>query len=185
MVAPPAPAPHIPRAVIVRLLLDCGAVRFGTFTLASGRTSDVYVDVKMAWTDPARLEVLARALGERLRGEELLAGMELGAVPLLAATSLVARRPIAVVRKAAKSHGTAQRIEGSVPAGGRVLVLEDVVTTGGSVAETIGLLREAGATVDRVLAVVDREEGGAERLRALGVELEPLVSLKELREARR
>jgi orotate phosphoribosyltransferase len=166
---------------IAKLLRDSGAVRFGHFTLASGRTSDVYVDIKRIWTDPARLEPIARALAGRVGEVDLLGGMELGAVPLLAATSLFAHRPFVVVRKAAKAHGTGQRIEGDVPAGARTLVLEDVTTTGGSVAETVALLREAGARVERVLAVVDREEGAAERLGGLGVRLESLATLRSIR----
>jgi orotate phosphoribosyltransferase len=163
------------------MLTACGAVRFGAFRLASGRTSDVYVDVKRAWTDPDRLELLGRALADRVGDAERLAGIELGAVPLLAATSLYSRRPYAVVRKAAKEHGTAQRIEGEVPPGARLLVIEDVVTTGGSVAETIRILREAGGVVTRVLCVVDREEGGRATLSELGVALDPIVTLSNLR----
>ncbi|MCI4349258.1 MAG: orotate phosphoribosyltransferase [Thermoplasmata archaeon] len=168
---------------LVRMLRESGAVRFGTFTLASGKTSDVYVDIKAAWTDPARLELLGRALADRVGDVDRLAGMELGAVPLLAATSLYARRPFAVVRKAAKGHGTDQRIEGEVPPGARFLVLEDVTTTGGSVADTVALLRGRGAKVDRVLVVVDRGEGARERLGTLGVSLESLATLEELRGA--
>jgi orotate phosphoribosyltransferase len=166
---------------LVRMLRESGSVRFGQFTLASGRTSDVYVDIKRAWTDPDRLELIARGLAERVGDAERLAGMELGAVPLLAAASLYARKPIAVVRKAPKGHGTNRRIEGEVRRGERVLVVEDVTTSGGSVAETIAVLRGEGAVVDRVLVVVDRKEGATERLAALGVRLESLATLDELR----
>jgi orotate phosphoribosyltransferase len=168
-------------AELVRMLRESGSVRFGQFTLASGRTSDVYVDIKRAWTDPDRLELLGRALAERVGGVDRLAGMELGAVPLLAAASVFAHKPIAVVRKAPKGHGTNQRIEGEVKAGERVLVIEDVTTSGGSVAETIALLRAEGAVVDRVLVVVDRKEGATERLAGLSVRLESLATLDELR----
>jgi orotate phosphoribosyltransferase len=166
-------------------LLDSGAVRFGTFTLTSGQTSDVYVDVKRATTDPVRLRRIAKQLAARMGDAERLAGMELGAVPILVALALETNRPYAIVRKAARSHGTGQRVEGEIPKGARVLVVEDVTTTGGSVAETVGLLREAGGVVDRVVCVVDRQQGAVERLAALGVRLEPLVTLSELRGARR
>ena len=171
------------REELGRLLTGCGAVRFGEFTLASGATSDVYVDIKKAWTDPTRLAQIAEALAARVGTVDRLAGMELGAVPLLVATALQTGHAYAVVRKAAKGHGTNQRIEGEIPGGARVLVIEDVTTSGGSVVETIELLRAAGARVDRVLCVVDREAGAAERLRAIGVALEPLLTLKELRGA--
>ena len=166
-------------------LLASGAVRFGTFTLTSGQTSDVYVDVKRATTDPARLRRIARRLADHLGDAERLAGMELGAVPLVVALALEVGRPYVIVRKAARTHGTGQRVEGEVPAGARMLVVEDVTTTGGSVVETVELLRTAGARVDRVTCVVDRQQGAAERLAEVGARLEPLITLAELRGSRR
>ena len=168
---------------LVEVLKSSGAVRFGTFTLASGATSDVYVDIKKAWTDPKCLKVIAEALSARVGSAQRLAGMELGAVPLVVATALGTGLPYVVVRKAAKSHGTQQRFEGEVPAGSHVLVIEDVSTSGGSSAETVEVIRAAGGTVDRLLVVVDREAGARERLASLGVRLEPLVTLSELRGA--
>lgn len=180
MVADPATAPP---GALVKMLRASGAVRFGEFTLASGARSDVYVDIKRAWTDPKRLGLMATHLAGRVGDAERLAGMELGAVPLLVATSLTTGLPIAVVRKAPKGHGTNQRIEGEIVPGERVVVVEDVTTTGGSVEETVRLLRAAGAKVERVLAVVDREEGAGARLSAIGVELLALATLREIREA--
>jgi orotate phosphoribosyltransferase len=168
---------------LVRVLTSTGAVRFGTFTLASGATSDVYVDIKRAWTDPACLKVIARALSARVGASERLAGMELGAVPLVVATALTTGLPYVVVRKAAKEHGTRQRFEGEIPSGSHVLVIEDVSTSGGSSAETVEVIRAAGGVVDRLLVVVDREAGARERLASLGVRIEPLVTLSELRGA--
>jgi orotate phosphoribosyltransferase len=162
-------------------LLDSGAVRFGTFTLTSGQTSDVYVDVKRATTDPDRLRRIAERLVPRVGDAERLAGMELGAVPILVALALAAHRPYAIVRKAGRSHGTAQRVEGDIPKGAQVLVVEDVTTTGGSVLETVELLRAAGGVVERVVCVVDRQQGAKERLASVGVHLEPLITLSELR----
>ena len=168
---------------IARMLLDCGAVRFGRFTLASGQESDVYVDVKRAWTDPRRLTLLAEALAASVGPVDRLAGMELGAVPLVVATALRTGHPYVVVRKAAKEHGTRQRWEGDLAAGMRVLLIEDVATTGGSAAESIEVLRGAGAVVDRALVVVDREMGASARLASLGVGLSALTTLSELRGA--
>ena len=173
------------RAEIARELLAAEAVRFGSFTLTSGATSDVYVDVKRAWTDPQRLEGLARALAARAGTEERLAGMELGAVPLVVAVALIVRRPYVVLRKTPKEHGTRAPFEGELPAGASVLLIEDVTTTGGSTARSVEIVRAAGGRVDRVLTVVDREAGAAERLSALGVRLEPLVTMAELRALRR
>jgi orotate phosphoribosyltransferase len=168
------------RAEIVRLLVDSGAVRFGEFTLASGEKSRVYIDVKRAWTDPRRLDVLGRALATRAGDEPRLAGMELGAVPLVVAVALATGRPYAVLRKAAKEHGTRQAFEGELPTGQRVLLIEDVTTTGGSSIRSVEIIRGSGAIVDRALAVVDREAGATERLAAAGVRLETLLTMADL-----
>lgn len=168
------------RKRIVDLLLASGAVRFGQFTLASGKTSNYYIDVKRAWTDPARLGVMAEALARHVGVEDRLAGMELGAVPLVVATALRTGKPYLVIRKAAKDHGTRQRFEGEIPAGARVLLIEDASSTGGSAMESVRIIREAGGIVTRALVVVDREMGAIERLKSEGVALEPLVTVGEI-----
>ncbi|MHB8351736.1 MAG: orotate phosphoribosyltransferase [Thermoplasmata archaeon] len=173
----------LPEPGIRALILEAGAVRFGHFVLTSGAESDVYVDVKQVWTHPGRLRTIARALAGRLGGEvDLLAGLELGAVPLVVAVALETDLPYVVVRKPGREHGTGRRIEGAVPAGARTVVLEDVTTTGGSLVDTIEVLRAAGARVERAVSVVDRQQGGAARLRTLGVDLQTLATLAELRE---
>lgn len=166
---------------IVEMLVDSGAVRFGSFTLTSGQKSDVYVDIKHVWTHPARLRRIAQALARQIHGEGVLAGMELGAVPLVVATALESGRPYAVIRKQAKAHGTGQRIEGTIPPGESVLLIEDVVTTGGSLVESVEVLRAAGAQVNRAVVVVDREAGAREALTRHGVQLESLATLRQLR----
>jgi orotate phosphoribosyltransferase len=185
LVTTPLASKEPEHAEIIRTLLDAAAVRFGEFTLTSGERSDVYVDVKRAWTDPGRLDLLARALVPRVGSVDRLAGMELGAVPLVVATALRTGKPYVVLRKAPKEHGTRQAFEGDVPSGSRVLLIEDVATTGGSSVRSVEILRSAGASIDRALVVVDREAGAQEKLAAVGVRLEPLVTLSELRGARR
>ncbi len=184
MTVPPEPAPWT-ATEIARELIEAGAVRFGTFTLASGATSDVYIDVKRAWPDPRRLEGLARALAAHIGSEDRLAGMELGAVPLVVAVALRTGKPYVVLRKAPKEHGTRQPFEGEIPGGSSVLLIEDVTTTGGSTARSVEIVRAAGGRVDRALVVVDRQDGAPEKLRELGVRLEPLLTMAELRAARR
>jgi orotate phosphoribosyltransferase len=184
VVTPHEPADVPSRESILRLLLDAGAVRFGDFTLASGEKSDVYIDVKKAWPEPRRLAVLARALAARAGSEERLAGMELGAVPLVVAVALQLGRPYVVLRKAPKEHGTRQAFEGEIPSGSRVLLIEDVTTTGGSSIRSVEIIRAAGGLVDRVVVVLDREQGAVERLGSVGVQLESLVTFSELRSAR-
>jgi orotate phosphoribosyltransferase len=182
-VSPPEPLAPPSRAEVVRLLLETGAVRFGQFTLASGKQSDVYVDVKKAWPDPGRLRTLARGLAARVGPTDRLAGMELGAVPLVVAAALLLDRPYVVLRKAAKEHGTRQAFEGEIPAGAGFVILEDVTTTGGSTARSVEIVRSAGGFVDRAIVVLDREEGAVENLARLGVRLESLVTFSDLRGA--
>ncbi len=173
-------------ATLVADLLDSGAVRFGTFTLTSGQTSDVYVDVKRASTDPEPPGSDRRAGSPRGPGTPNGSpGWSSGRSRSSSRSPSSRACPTSIVRKAARTHGTGNRVEGEIPSGARVLVVEDVTTTGGSVVETVGLLRAAGAQVDRVVCVVDRDQGATERLAAIGVRLEPLVTLAELRGSRR
>jgi orotate phosphoribosyltransferase len=183
-VTPHEPSEVPSRETILRLLIDAGAVRFGEFTLASGEKSDIYIDVKKAWPEPRHLAVLARALAARAGAEERLAGMELGAVPLVVAVALQLGRPYVILRKAPKEHGTRQAFEGEIPPGARVLLIEDVTTTGGSSIRSVEIIRAAGGVVDRAVVVLDREQGAVDRLRSVGVRLEPLATITELRSAR-
>ncbi|MEZ3144923.1 orotate phosphoribosyltransferase [Halobaculum sp. MBLA0143] len=163
---------------LVGALTDADAVRFGEFELSHGGTSDYYVDKYRFETDPTALSLIAEAFAERLSGEHL-AGVALGAVPLVAATAVETDTPYVVVRKSAKEYGTGNRIEGELP-DGEVVVLEDVATTGQSASDAVEALRAAGATVERVLVVVDRQEGATERLDEADVRLESLLTAEEL-----
>ena len=167
-------------ASIARRLLDCGAVRFGEFTLTSGQKSSYYVDVKAAMTDPTTLRAIAGEMAALAEGFDAVAGMELGAVPIATAVSLEADIPLMVIRKAARAHGTGKRIEGPSPKGLRVFVVEDVTTSGGSTVEAVKVLRDAGAEVTDASVVVDRESGGHEALEAEGVRLHPLCRVSDL-----
>ena len=164
---------------LIALLRETDAVQFGEFELSHGGTSSYYVDKYVFETDPACLEAIAETFATRI-GEETLAGVALGAVPLAAATSIAAETPYVIVRKETKSYGTGNRIEGTFDAGEDVLVLEDIATTGTSALEAVQALREAGATVERVLVVVDREAGARELLAEHDIELEALVTATEL-----
>jgi orotate phosphoribosyltransferase len=168
---------------LVDLLREADAVRFGEFELSHGGTSEYYVDKYVFETEPDCLEAIAAAFAARLDGETI-AGVALGAVPLAATTSVAADRPYVIVRKETKGYGTGNRIEGSVPTDEPVVVLEDIATTGTSALSAVEALREAGATVERVMVVVDREEGAAEQLAEHDVELEALVTASELLESR-
>lgn len=162
-------------------LRACGAVRFGSFTLASGKTSDYYVDIKQAATRPDLLREMGRRIAPHVAGYDRLAGVELGAVPIAAAVSLETDLPFLIVRKEAKAHGTKRPYEGEMRTDDRVVFVEDVVTTGGTLRAAIERLRAEGAVVDRAVAVVDREEGGSETLDQAGVRLLALFRATDLR----
>ena len=166
---------------LIGALRDADAVRFGEFELSHGGTSEYYVDKYVFETDPDCLSLIADAFAGRLSGGDAkLAGVALGAVPLVAAAAVELDRPYVIVRKRAKEYGTSNRIEGALEDGEEVVVIEDVATTGQSAVDAIEALRDAGAVVDRVLVVVDREEGAREYLADRGVELEALVTASEL-----
>jgi orotate phosphoribosyltransferase len=150
--------------LLVSDLVDCGAVRFGTFILTSGKKSDYYVDIKKATSDPSILEEITRRFVEHHIRADRVAGVELGAVPLIVAYSMETRIPFIIIRKGDRSHGTERRFEGEILPGEKILLIEDVVTSGSSVITAMNTIEESGGIIVAVLAVVDREEGGSERI---------------------
>jgi orotate phosphoribosyltransferase len=161
----------------------------GDFVLRSGRRSSWYLDKYRFETEP---EIL-RALGEALAGavEECepeaarLAGPALGAVALAASAAMASGLPFIIVRGETKEYGTAKRIEGPFESGELVCLLEDVVTSGGALAEAVSAVRDEGLVVRNAVCVVDREEGGSDALARLGVRLRPLFRANELLEMRK
>jgi len=153
----------------------------GHFVLRSGAVSSYYFDKYRFETQPALLRRVAACLAERIPpGTQRLAGPELGAVALAAAVSLELDLPFVIVRKAQKEYGTTAKFEGELQAGERVTMIEDVVTSGGAALDSVRALREAGAVVEDVIAVVDREEGGAAALGAEGLRFDPLFRRTQL-----
>jgi orotate phosphoribosyltransferase len=161
-------------------LIAAKAVKFGDFTLTSGKKSNYYVDMKTPVANsPALLRELSEELATRVYAKTI-AGVELGAVPLLIATAVKLGIPYAIIRKEAREHGVKDPVVGSISSGETVDIIEDVVTTGGSVLRAAKLLRERGVIVNRVICVVDREEGGAALLMENGIELVPIVKVSEI-----
>ncbi|HLH71338.1 MAG TPA: orotate phosphoribosyltransferase [Candidatus Dormibacteraeota bacterium] len=166
-----------------RLAADLVAAAYlrGDFVLSSGRRSDHYFDKYRFETQPDILRRLGRWLAMLVPATtDRLAAPELGAVLLGGAVSLELDLPLVIVRRAAKGHGTARLIEGELPAGARVTLIEDVVTTGNQAISAAHRLKEAGATVERLIAVIDREEGGEARIRAEGLDYHPLFRSRDL-----
>lgn len=167
---------------LIAALKACGAIRYGDFTLASGKKSKYYIDIKKASTDPKTLKLIARQAAIRIKQMDvnIVAGVELGGVPLATAASIETELPLLIVRKAIKDYGTKSRFVGDIEPEDRLVMLEDVTTSGGSVRNAIEVVRETGASVKYVISVVDREEGAAENLKEVDVELVPLVSASDL-----
>jgi orotate phosphoribosyltransferase len=175
-------------ADLVALLQD-RSIRFGEFTLASGATSSYYIDCRLT-TMSARGQVLIGPLGlEAIRAAgwqpRSVGGLTMGADPVsyaIAAASAYDEVPVDAfsVRKEAKGHGMGRVIEGNFDAGDAVVVVEDVITSGASALRAVDAVRAAGGTVLGVLAVVDREAGGREKIEAAGVGVIALVGVSEL-----
>ncbi|NJE11288.1 orotate phosphoribosyltransferase [Thermococcus sp. MAR1] len=168
---------------LIDMFFSEGAILFGRFVLTSGKESDYYINVKKLSTNPRALRIIARLMAERTKafGIEFdrIAGPELGAVPIATALSLETGKPLVIVRKKPKGHGTGSQIEGEVKPGERILLVEDVTTTGGSVLKAAKVLEKAGAEIAAISVVVDREEGAGERIGGEYLFM-PLVTVSEL-----
>jgi orotate phosphoribosyltransferase len=181
----PSTAPERRQLLLERLAQR--AYRLGTFTLASGRTSSHYVNCKPVSLSGEGLALLGELLLSEVEADATaVAGLTLGADPLVSAVAMAAALQgrsldALIVRKEAKGHGTGAWLEGPLPAAGsRITVLEDVVTSGGSALKAVRQLREAGYRVERVVTIVDRQEGGREAMAAAGLELSSLFRLEEV-----
>ncbi|WP_115015744.1 orotate phosphoribosyltransferase [Synechococcus sp. UW140] len=168
-----------------RLAAEC--YRHGTFTLASGRNSDHYVNCKPVALSGTGLALLSPAMLACVEPDaSAVGGLTLGADPLVSGVAMAAAQAgrsldALIVRKQAKGHGTGAWLEGPLPPeGARVTVLEDVVTTGGSSIKAVNQLKQASYVVERVVTIVDREEGGHEAMEAAGLELVSLFRLSEI-----
>jgi orotate phosphoribosyltransferase len=171
------------RLLVERALLE------GDFVLRSGKRSSWYLDKYRFETEPEVLRAVGESLAEAVREFEpdavRLAGPALGAVALAASASMTSGLPFIIVRGEAKEYGTANRIEGPFEPGELVCLLEDVVTTGGALTESVSALRSEGLVVRNAVCVVDREEGGSDALARLGVRLRPLFRAVDLLEMRK
>jgi orotate phosphoribosyltransferase len=176
------------RNTLIRLLSQ-RSVRRGRFTLASGRESSHYVDARLTTMSPEGLAVIGPLALETIRERgwpvDAVGGLTLGADPIAYATALasVMSPPLVrafTVRKEAKQYGTGRLIEGPMREGDHVVVIEDVITTGGSALRAAEAVQRAGAIVSGILALVDREEGGRGVLEAQGFEVVCLATLAEL-----
>lgn len=157
----------------------------GEFTLRSGVQANEYFDKYLFESDPVLLRRIAEAMAPYVpsHGIDALAGLETGGIPLATVLSQVTGVPTLFVRKEAKTYGTCRLAEGGDVAGSSLLIIEDVVTSGGAVLDAVGELRERGATVERGVCVIDRESGGRKNLADNNVEMQALFTMTELKAA--
>ena len=143
----------------------------GDFLLSSGQRSKYYLDKYRFSTNPKLLKPIAEGLAALLPANlEILAGVELGAVPLVTALSLETGLPFVIVRKGAKDYGTAKLLEGVLPEGAKLALVEDVLTTAGQAIRAANILKDLGARIEKIVYVVDREQGADANIRAAGFE---------------
>ena len=153
----------------------------GEFTLRSGRKSSFYIDKYLFETQPDILAEVGRLMARRVMPRTTrIAGAELGGVPLAAAAAMAANLPFVIVRNAKKDYGTSKMMEGSLPKGARVLLVEDIATTGGQVLEAAKVLTAAGATVTKIVCTIDRMEGARENIEGAGYKFESLLTKADL-----
>lgn len=171
--------------VLARVLVSSGALRIGEFVLSSGARSRVYVDLRSVPARPEGFRLVASMLAgaaASVAGDfDSVVGVATGGVPWASVVAFILGKPMGYVRPERKGHGTGRRVEGACS--GRVLLVDDVATTGGSLASAAEAVRAEGGEPRYALVVVDREMGAAERLASMGVTLLRLATLREVLEA--
>jgi len=167
---------------LLQLAEETGSIKFGHFVLASGATSNRYFEGKLLTLHPAGARMVAEAMFELIKdsGIDAVGGLAMGAIPIATAIAMVSSEkgqplPAFIVRELPKEHGTQRQIEGHFKKGARVAIVDDVITRGGSVEKAIRAVEAAGGTVVKVITIVDRHEGGADRLRQQGYDVIPLI----------
>ena len=163
-------------------LADLGAVKFGSFTLASGMQSPIYIDLRLLVSQPKLLALAAAAYAALLADLpcDRIAGVPYAALPIGTAVALAADKPLIYPRKEAKAHGLGKDIEGAWQPGERVVVIEDLITKGGSTLQTVERLRAVGLQVKHVIVLIDREQGGVANLAAAGVTAHAVFTVSEV-----
>jgi orotate phosphoribosyltransferase len=166
---------------IITSLYEIGAIQFGEFTLKSGQTSAIYINLRKIISYPTLLQTIATAMWNATKGcqFDLVCGVPYTALPIATCISLNHNLPMIMRRKEKKDYGTKQMIEGEFKAGQRCLIIEDIVTTGGSIVETALELEHAGIQVTDLIALVDREQGGRKNLEEK-YHLHTLITLSDI-----
>jgi uridine monophosphate synthetase len=167
---------------LISNLHDLGAVKFGSFTLASGAQSPIYIDLRLLVSKPALLAAAARAYAMILAELpcERICGVPYAALPIATALAIDADKPLIYPRKEVKTHGLGKEIEGVWQPGERVVIIEDLITSGGSTIQTAEKLRAAGLIVEHVIVLIDREQGGVANLATAGIQAHSVIRIGEM-----
>lgn len=173
------------RVALAGALFRIGALRFGKFTLASGKSSSYYLDLRVVPSDPEAYWLAIAAYGvvaNEIGGGafDVVAGVATAGVTLSSPLAYLLKKPMVYVRSEKKGHGLGKLVEGAVRPGWRALVIDDLVTTGGSIASAVEALRKSGCVVKDALVLVDRLEGGRDNLAREGVKLSSFTDVKDL-----
>jgi uridine monophosphate synthetase len=168
--------------MLIEELHAIGAVKFGHFILKSGQTSPVYVDLRSLVSYPKLLEAVADQLWDKIGNLhfDLICGVPYTALPIATVLAYKHRLPMVMRRKESKDYGTKKRVEGVFEKGQKCLLIEDVVTTGSSILETIADLEQEGLEVTDVCALIDREQGGRDALGSHGYTFHTIFTLSEV-----
>lgn len=173
-----------PADLLPGLLWDSGVLDFGEFVLTSGKKSPYYVDLRLLPSSPHNFDRAVELCVEILESKRIkfdkICGVATGGLPLATLLANKTETPLTYVRASKKEHGEEQRVEGGLAAGNRVLVVDDIVTTGGSLIEAVKSIRREGAEVKDCLVLVDREEGGTENLRDENVTLQSVGNISSI-----
>ncbi|NJL32477.1 MAG: orotate phosphoribosyltransferase [Phycisphaerales bacterium] len=161
--------------------IKASALLHGDFTLRSGRKSKYYLDKYLFETQPDILRALGERFATHLTPEvDRVAGAELGAIPLVTALSMACGKPSVLIRNQKKDYGTAKQIEGKLEPGDKVLIVEDIVTTGGQTLEAAKSIQACGGVVVKIVAVIDRQEGGRQNIEQAGFIFDSLLTKTDL-----
>jgi len=167
---------------LIHKLFEIGAIKFGTFTLKSGIISPIYIDLRITISDPRLLASIGAAMHDLVKDRpfDLVCGVPYTALPIATAISLQHNIPMVLRRKEKKEYGTGKLIEGIFQKGQRCLIIEDVITSGKSIFETIEPLQQEGLVVEDIIVLVDREQGGARHLSDKGYRLHAVCTITSI-----
>lgn len=168
---------------VAEILYDCGLLKFGEFTLKSGIVSPFYVDLRKAQSFPDAFHTITDVYSEMIADADsgvLLAGVPEAATPLAAAVGYKLSRPLVQPRKAVKDHGTKSSIEGEYKEGDKVILIDDLITKGDSKIEAIEQVQSAGLVVEKLIVLINREQGGVDTVAQSGHTIEAAFTITEL-----